>query len=235
MADLNITPSSPAPDSGDTGKTPTPPAVTPAPAAGASSGTLEIKATPAPAADDKSTFQNIFNKTEEKEKESQIMSGVLKKKTAADKLKPILGHGPTLQKAIEQEKEMKLKKKLRLVQIVMLVMFFSGGSMAAYFYTELSPTFNLWQNKTAQLTDMNKNIRSQQTQLNKYRYLSAQLDLNQFSYQADQFMDKVGQYFDPNASASVKESLSVGIEESEYQLPALLERVKDGLRESIVI
>jgi hypothetical protein len=244
MADLNIKPSSPAPGSGDSGQQPAPEANAP--------GKIEIKAETPPApkaeaapaaatpavpapAEDKSTFQNIFGKKEEKADESKIISGVLKKKTVADKLKPILGHGPTLQKAIEAEKEMTMKKKLRFIQSMLILAFVFGGLVAGYFYTSLSPDFNLWQNKTAQLTDMNKNIRSLQTQLNKYRYLAAQLDLNQFSYNADQFLDKVTQYNDPNVSTTEKSVISVGIDEAQFQLPTLLERIRDNLQGSLTI
>lgn len=248
MADLNIKPSSPAPGSGDSGQQPAPKAnapekmeikaSTPPPAAPAApKPEAAPAATPAaPAkAEDKSTFQNIFGKKEEKTDESKIISGVLKKKTVADKLKPILGHGPTLQKAIEAEKEMTMKKKLRFMQSMMILAFVFGGLVAGYFYTSLSPDFNLWQNKTAQLTDMNKNIRSLQTQLNKYRYLAAQLDLNQFSYYADRFLDGVAQYNDPDVSSTEKGTLSVGIDEAQFQLPTLLERVRDNLQGDLTI
>ena len=251
MADLNIKPSSPAPGSGDdSAKTP-PTAPSPqmeikAPAAPAqvqpAATTPAVnptapKAEPAKPEDKKeeTTYQNIFSKKDEKQSESKIISGVLKKKTTADKLKPILGHGPTLQKAIEQEKEITQKKKLRLVQSVMAVSFIAALAMVGYFYTSLSPDFNLWQNKTAQLTDMNKNIRSQQTQLNKYRYLAAQLDLNQFSFQADQYLDKVNQYHDPNTPSNQKDILAAGIDEAQFQMPSLIERIKDNLQGAITI
>ena len=236
---------SPAPSAPEpTGKSaPTAPAAPVAPPmqTGGTSPSIDIKAGPvAPSAanapkEDKSTFQNIFGKKDEKKEESKIISGVLKKKTAADNLKPILGHGPTLQKAIEQEKEIKMKKKLRLVQSVLLLVFVVAGLMAGYFYTSLSADFDLWQNQTAQLTDINKNIRSLQTQLNKYRYLAAQLDLNQFSFQADQFLDKVAQYHNPNATPAAKSMLAVGIDESQFQLPTLLKRIGDNLQGAITI
>lgn len=194
-----------------------------------------VSAPPSPDQEEES-FQNIFNQKTAQTKDPKLLETIVSEKSTAAKVKPILGSAPTLQKTLQQEKEYELRKKVRLVQGVLLLVFLLTIGMAFYFYSELSPGFNLFgANTTAKLTDVNKNLRSLQTQLNKYRYLAAQLDLNRFSYVSDQFLDKASQLNDPEVPANVKLELQTEIVEAQSELPIILQRIRENLTQDIVI
>lgn len=235
--DLSITPNEPKPAA------PAQPAApTPAPSATAPKPAEPAKApTPAPtpepkAAEDKGglSFTNIFNEQKEKKKETKVISSVLKKEGKTSKIKPILGTAPALQKSIEEDRKTKLKRKVRLVQIAFVIVFLAGAASAFYFYQELSPTFDLFgQNTTQRLATVNDNLRSVQTQVNKYRYLAAQLDLNRFSHVSDQFLDKTAQLGDaaPGQMAALQQTIA----QAGNDLPALLSNIREQLTPEIVV
>jgi hypothetical protein len=180
---------------------------------------------------------NIFSQQQVKTEAPKMLESLVTGKTdTASKLKPILGSSAALQKTLEQEKEYKQKKKLRLLQITFVGIFLIAGLSALYFYSELSPSFNLFgPNTTAKLTDINKNLRGLQTKINKFRYLAAQQDLTQFSFLADQFLDKTSRITDPNISVSEKTQLASDVASLKTDMPSILSRVKTNLGQSIVI
>lgn len=237
--DLSITPNEPKPAA------PAQPAATPSPAPKPAEPAVKLESgpaptpapAPAPTAEKKGggiTFTNIFNQEKTKKADTNVMSSVLKKKGETSKAKPILGTAPALQKSIEEEKKSQLKRKLRLVQIVFVIVFLAGATSAFYFYQELSPTFDLFgQNTTQRLATVNDNLRSVQTQINKYRYLAAQLDLNRFSHTSDQFLDKTAQLADaaPGQAAALNQSIA----QTANDLPALLANVREQLTPDIVV
>lgn len=178
---------------------------------------------------------NIFSKQAEKETGPKMLESITGKESAL-KLKPILGNAPNLQKTLEQDKEYGLKKKLRNWQIMLVIVFMLGAGAAFYFYSELSPTFNLFgQNSTGQLISMNKGLQGLQAQLNKYRYLSAQIDLDRFSFTSDEFFDKTAQLNDPNTADAAKPELSSAVETAQLELPKMLQRIQDNLGADIVV
>lgn len=214
------------PDSTPTPK-PAQPKTTPAPAP-----------TPSPAQEEAQggalSFSNIFNQQKSKKQDTNVMSSVLKKKESPRTLKPILGDAPVLQKSIEEERRIKLKRKLRLVQTVFAIVFLAAAGSVFYFYSELSPTFDVFgPNTTQRLRDVNENLRSVQTQLNKYRYLAAQLDLNRFSHISSDFLDKTAQLNGATSTEAVVLANSVAA--SADTLPLLLENIRAQLTPDIVI
>jgi len=186
--------------------------------------------TPNPAS---STVENIFSKQKEPEKEATVIKSILEQKAAQPKIKPILGEAPVLQKSLEEEKYQKQKRTLRTVQSLFVLVFVAALGMTGYFHSELSPKFDLFgPNSTAKLTDINKNLRSSQTIINKYRYLGAQLELNAFSFISDDLLDKTAQMA---GSAEKLQSLLPAATELVAKLPSILQRAKEDLAPSVVI
>jgi len=197
---------------------------TPAPSASPTSGSASLSGA------------SFFNKTETKSKGPKMIESIVSGSNTAAKLKPILGNAPTLQKTLEQEREIRMKKKLRLVQILSVLVFVMVAGMAFYFYSELSPGMNLFgSNTTERLKDANTNLRSLQTQLNKYRYLAAQVTLDRFSFVADQYMDKMAKISDPSTPVSVTTELSADVAELQNEMPQLLKNAREYLSPDIVI
>jgi len=180
------------------------------------------------------SFQHIFNKTDKKKDDDGLISNfVLQKNKSKSKVKPILGEAPVLKKTLEQANELKQKKQLLIVQIVFVVIFVLSLVMVGFFYAELSPKFDLFgPNLTANLTNVNKNLRSIKTEESKYRYLAAQLDLNAFSFASDEFLDKTNKV---KSNPSLKPKLSKRIKELSDDLPSILIRVQQNLAPDIVI
>jgi hypothetical protein len=193
-------------------------------------------ATPAAAPKPASSFQNIFTKTEQAVAGPKMIESIVAGKgTAADKLKPILGSAPQLQKTLEQEKEFRQKKSLKTWQIIFAVTLILGIGSSAYFYTELSPSFNLFgQNTTNHLMFINDSLRSLQTKINKYRYMMAQTSLNTFSIIAEQYLDKTEKLSDPNTTQTEKGVLISEVNELELQIPVILDQLKQNLSPDIV-
>jgi hypothetical protein len=165
-----------------------------------------------------------------------LQSIVEGKAEAAAKLKPILGNAAAMQKTLEQEKEYRTRKKLRLMQFVFTGVFVLSALTFFYFYSELSPSFNFFgPNTTARLSDVNKNLTGLQTEINKYRYLAAQQDLNEFSFLVDQFMDKTSRVADPTTPSTMQTQLSADVTELKNSMPTVLTRIKSNLGQDIVI
>lgn len=245
-ADLSIAPtikpetSTPAPakpaDNAASTPSTTPPAPAPKPTETAKPAAPVPAPTPAPAPKKEGgiSFSNIFNNQKSKKQDTKVLTGILKKKdTSPTKMKPILGDAPVLQKTIAEERNIKLKKQLRLVQSVFVIVFLAAVGSAFYFYSELSPTFDLFgPNTTQRLRDVNENLRGVQTQLNKYRYLAAQLDLNRFSFISSDFLDKTAQLADGGTG---QVALSNTVSEAAQSLPILLSNVRTQLSPNIVV
>lgn len=237
--DLSIQPKDPAPATPAQGEA-QPPATPPSPKLAipatkpAEAPAAPVQPPATPEKKDGVSFTNIFNKEKSKKSETKVISSVLKKSGPAAKAQPILGTTPALQKSIEAEKKGKLKRKLRLVQTVFVIVFLAGAASAFYFYQELSPTFDLFgQNTTQRLSTVNDNLRSVQTQISKYRYLAAQLDLNRFSHVSDQFLDKTTQL--SNATSGQAAALSGSIAQTANDLPIILSNIREQLTPDIVV
>ncbi len=192
------------------------------------------KAADAKAKTDSSPLANIFTQSAPKAKEAKMVTTVISQKDTVQKVKSILGPAPTLEKSLEVEKELRMRQKLRFRQFLLVFLFVAGVAMSFYFYAELSPSFDLFgSNTTSRLTDVNSSLRTTQTDLNKYRYLAAQLNLNEFSYQSDKFLSSVAKL--NNAAVANKADLEAKVNDAKNALPILLQNIKNALTEDIAV
>lgn len=183
-----------------------------------------------------STVTDLFSQSNSKGKESKMVNSILAQKESLQKMKPILGPAPTLEKSLQAEKEARLRKKLRSVRMMFVMVLLLGLGSAFYFYSELSPDFHFFGANTMQrLSDMNATLRTQQAKLNKYRYLSAQLALNEFSYQSDRFFGNLARLNDPTLSPGSKDIFLAEVKESEKAMPSLLEEIRTSLNKDLVV
>jgi hypothetical protein len=232
MAEIKIT-SGPAPVTAAKPVAAPPSAVAVKPAPAAIPATAP---TTAPAQKPAASFQNIFTKTTQAVAGPKMIESIVAGKNAiGDKLKPILGSAPQLQKTLEQEKEYRQKKTQKNWQIIFAVVLLLGLGSAGYFYSELSPSFTLLgQNTTVKLGLVNDNLRSLQTKINKYRYLMAQTSLNSFSYVAEQYLATGEKLSDPNITSTNKAELVAKLSELETQIPSILNDLRQTLLPEIV-
>ncbi len=179
--------------------------------------------------------ETFFSRAKEEEKDTTMMKSILTK-SGPPKIRPILGSAPALQKSIEAEKVTGQKNSLRAAMTFFVIAFLAAGGIFFYFYSQLSPTFDLFgKNPTTQLTELNKNLRSSQAVINKHRYLAAQLDLNSFSFISDDFMDKTNQLTLKQLTPAQITAISNSVAEAADELPARLLAIKDNLTPAIVI
>lgn len=166
-----------------------------------------------------------------------------KAKLEQPKMEDLLGKKSTiLEKSIEEETQLNLKKKLRLVQFLAFFVTVVTLGVNAFLYYQLSPGINLFgfvnynfeNNLRNDLFNLNTSLRSVQTDLNKNRYLSGQLYLNQFGYESTRFMDGVAELANPQAGADTAAIQSV-VAEAKLHMPDLLKGAKDNLTQPIVV
>jgi len=190
----------------------------------------------APAAVASGSFQNIFTKTTQAAEGPKMIESIVSgKNTGANKLKPILGSAPLLQKTLEQEKEYRQKKALKNWQVIFALVFLLGLGSAGYLFSELSPSFTLLgQNTIVRLGLVNDNLRSLQTKINKNRYLMAQISLNSFSYVSEQYLAMAEKLGDPNITQTDKAALAAKLSEQETQIPIILGDLRQSLLPDIV-
>lgn len=180
---------------------------------------------------------NIFNQVAPKEKkDSKMVTSVITQKDALQKAKPILGAAPSLEKTMELEKELRMKRKLRHRQILLVLIFAIVAAGSFYFYSELSPSFNaLGTNTIGRLANANINLTQTQTSLNSYRYLTAQLNLNELSYQVDSFFSNVAKLSDPTVTAAQKKVIAADVEENAAAMPRLLQDIRTILTQNVFV
>ena len=182
------------------------------------------------------SFTNIFNKQKEATKESKVISSVLQKENPLHGAKPILGAAPLLQKSLDDERKMKLQRKLRLVQSFFVILFLATAMGAFYFFKELSPTFDVFgPNVTQNLKSVNDSLRGVQKNINAYRYKAAQLALNRFSFISDQFIDATAKIGSGSYSTAELKTLKQDIEQYATDLPTYLSDIKTQLAADIVV
>jgi len=180
---------------------------------------------------------NIFAQQEAKNEGSKMIESIVAGKSeAAARLKPILGGSPQLQKTLEQEREFRKKKQLRLVQTVFSIVFLATLAMSFYFYSQLDPNFTLFgANTTTQLAGINKNLLSLQTTINKYRYLSSQIDLNRLSYDSASFFDAIDKLGSAGTSGNDSLALKATILKTKNSIPKIISDLKTNFDQPLVI
>ncbi len=176
------------------------------------------------------TFENIFSQTKKTEKDSKMVKSILVQKASLEKLRPILGDTPDLGKTLEEEREFRLKKKMRTLQSALAVLVLLGFGMVFFFYSQLSPSFSLFgANLIQRLADTNSSLNKLQTQINKSRYLAAQLALNELSYQTDRFFGNFIRSRDQTISIAEKNIFTANFEDAKSIMPGLISDIRANL------
>lgn len=202
---------------------------------------LEIKKSDLQKADKSEFFSS--NALQEKAGTSKLMENIASQKAKLEqpKMEDLLGKKSTiLEKTIEQETELKLKKKKRLMQFMAFASAMVMIGVNAFLYFQLSPginafglfSYNFDSNLRNDLFNLNESLRGVQTDLNKYRYLTGQLYLNQFGYESTRFIDGVSNLAVPGAETDKAAIVSV-VAEAQGRLPDLLAGAKQNLTQPI--
>jgi hypothetical protein len=197
-----------------------------------------------PKTPDKTEFFSS-NALQEKAGGSKLMENITSQKAQLEKPKmaDLLGKKSTiLEKSIEQESQLKLTKKLRMMQSAALFAAVVAVAANGYFYYQLSPgadllgfaKYNFDSNLRNDLFNLNQSLKSVQTDLNKYRYLTGQLYLNQFGYESTRFVDGIANLENPSQVAEKSEIQSI-VAEAKNKMPSLLAGVKKNLAQSVTV
>lgn len=167
-----------------------------------------------------------------------------KAKLEQPKMADLLGKKSTiLEKSIEEETQLNLKKKLRLVQFLAFFVTVVTLGVNGFLYYQLSPgvnllgfvNYNFEANLRNDLFNINQSLRSVQTDLNKNNYLSGQLYLNQFGYESTRFIDGVAQLSRSGTAQDVKTEIQSVVEEAKNHMPDLLAGAKTNLLQPVVV
>jgi len=134
----------------------------------------------------------------------------------------------------------KLKKKLRGRKVITLLLLIVALGANGYFFYQLSPSlsifgidlFNFDNNLLASANQTNSNLSAVQTNINKYRFLSGELYLNQFSFDMVRFFDGVGQLSDP-ATIDARGAIENQLTTLKNEAPKLLASAKTNLTQNI--
>lgn len=142
------------------------------------------------------TYTNIFEKKEEKPKEtgeeSQVISGVYAKEEEQIKGKEnVLGPLPELEQKIVGAFDPS-KRNLKIVRGLFIGLLVISVLVIGFFYTELNPDFDLLSsirgpNTAQQLNNSRDQIIAQQTSINQKNYLLLNYYLQELSYIADSY------------------------------------------------
>lgn len=176
---------------------------------------------------------------------SKLMENITTQKAQLEKpkMEDLLGKKSTiLEKTIEQESQLKMKKKLRLMQFMSFFVAVVAVGLNGYLYYQLNPgvdvfgftQYNFESNLRNDLFNLNKSLKSIQTELNKYRFLSGQLYLNQFGYESTRFIDGIANLETPGLASEKTEIQSV-VTEAKNRMPTLLAGAKQNLSQPIVV
>lgn len=182
---------------------------------------------------------------QEKATTSNLMENIVTQKAYLEqpKIEDLLGKRSTiLEKSIEQESQLKLKKKLRFMQLLSLIMLVVMIGVNMFFYAQLSPGVDFWgifkynfdSNLRNDLFNLNQSLKSQQTELNKYHYLSGQLYLNQFGFESTRFLDGINNLETPGLQED-KTTIESIVQEAKNNMPDLLAGAKNSLTQPITI
>lgn len=191
---------------------------------------------PAPGTSEKSIFST--GKTFEA-KDSKMMKSILQQKGPSGSMpgiKPILGKSQELKATIEADRAAKQKRKYRVTVFIFVFVALAMGALNGFLFSQITPDFDLFgANLMSNINELNKNLMSQQTQINKFRHLSAQIDLNSFSYAADEYWDLTTKLTDNNLTAPQIKDASQRINFLIDRMPELLSRLKTHMGNSLIV
>lgn len=124
--------------------------------------------------------------------------------------KNILGidQEPVLDTSSFIDQDYHLRKKLAFVRGIFFLLLFVSVSLLGYFFIELNKDFELLnpylgRNTTQSLEDLNGKIISTQTKINDFRYRIAKINLDDFSYLSDEFLQQYSIYNSGGDSVAV--------------------------------
>jgi len=200
---------------------------------------VDLKTTPELPVDIKGGFF-LGSKNDEKSASSQILENIASQKAKLEepKIESLLGKSGSglLQKSLEEEKLDKLKRKVRSRKLLTLLVLLIVVGANGYLWFQLNSglnlfgfyTFNFENNLFNSAQQTNTNLESVQTNANKFRYLTGQLYLNQFSFDMTKFFDGVAAINDPatvNSRADIVDQLT----QIKTEAPQLLASAKENL------
>lgn len=111
----------------------------------------------------------------------------------AEKKKSILGELPKLDTSLFIDREYHLKKQLSVVRGIFVGLVIIGLVVYGYFSIQLNPDFTLipgYETLGVKLDRVNTEMKSTKTADNFYRYQIAKTSLDQFFYQANEYLEK---------------------------------------------
>lgn len=198
-------------------------------------------------------------KTDEKQAKDFFESSALQEKSGTSKLveniatqkaqleqpkaEDLLGKQSTiLEESIEQESLLKKKKKLRVTQFLAVFLAIVAITVNGYLYYQLSPGLNIFgyfdynfeSNLRNDVFNLNESLKSVQTDLNKYRYLSGQLYLNQFGYESTRFIDGMADLELPGSTTD-KVQIQALVTQAKEKMPVLLAGAQENLTHPITV
>lgn len=181
---------------------------------------------------------------DEKAGGSKLLENVSAQKINLSKpdMNKLLGSSKILEKTLEQESLEKAKKKLGILRIALIALLVAAVGVNGFFFYQLNPSLNFaglydWKfesNLRSQLVTTNQNLNSIQTLYNKYRYLTGNLYLSQFGFEATRLFDNVKALENP-ITVNQREPLEAEIASSKTVLSEMLVGAKENLVPSIVV
>lgn len=139
-------------------------------------------------------LKNLFSDNKEKKAgDSLILQSLIKsEEESVEKKKSILGELPKIDTSLFIDQEFQLKKRLSYAKIGFASLISFGFALYVFFYTQLNPTFELFgpPNIGKTLMTVNDQLKSFQTDVNLARYSTAKKLLDQFFYNANEYLMK---------------------------------------------
>lgn len=182
---------------------------------------------------------------QEKSGTSKLVENIATQKAQLEqpKAEDLLGKKSTiLEESIEQESLLKKKQKLRVTQFLAVFLAIVAITVNGYLYYQLSPgmnilgyfDYNFESNLRNDVFNLNESLKSVQTDLNKYRYLSGQLYLNQFGYESTRFIDGMADLELPGSTTDKAQIQSL-VTQAKEKMPVLLAGAQENLTTPISV
>lgn len=150
-----------------------------------------------PATSNDSFLKNLFasNKSTPENKSSDLLfqSLVKSEEKNIEKKKSILGELPKIDTSLFIDREYHMKQQLSYLKIAVAACIVLGFGLFLFFTTQLDPNVQLFgstPNVGKRLSGSNDQLLSVQTEINFNRYRSAKENLDQFFYQANEYLQK---------------------------------------------
>ncbi len=183
-------------------------------------------------------LKNLFADNKSEKGNDLMFQSLLKSEEKnVEKKKSILGELPKIDTSLFIDREYHLKRQLSGVKIALACFVTLGFFLFLYFYTQLDPNFNLFgsDNVGKQLSTTNDQLRSMQTQVNFYRYRTAKKDLDQFFYQANEYLQKYDAWKSTPVDDPQKSQLLSDLDTAKADLAKPFDDAREKLSKSIIV